>query len=70
MSSRANTTHTLESLMLVQEKISGPEALLKLYCAFDFTTAPVDARNLLEIYDHKSPDFIRATILLPAQHCF
>jgi hypothetical protein len=35
MSSDAKTTHPLEVPMLIQEKISGPDTLLKLYVAID-----------------------------------
>ena len=35
MSSRARTTQTAEVSMLMQEKISAPDTLLKLYIAID-----------------------------------
>jgi hypothetical protein len=35
MSSRARTTQTAEAPMLMQEKISAPDTLLKLYVAID-----------------------------------
>src|SRR5215831_15393344 len=35
MSGCAKTTHALEVLMLIQERISAPDALLKLYIAID-----------------------------------
>jgi hypothetical protein len=35
MSSRARTTQILEAPMLIQEKISGSDTLLKLYIAID-----------------------------------
>ena len=35
MSSRAKTTHALEVPILIHEKISDPDTLLKLYVAID-----------------------------------
>jgi len=54
MSSRAKPTHDLGGPMLRQEKISGSDALLKLYISIDKNLKWSCSKSVVFLYDHRA----------------